>query len=219
LLWEWKYNLEDIERLRTGEETSNIFSTQYLQKPVPLEGLLFPKETTKYYETLPENPDYILLNIDPADEGKDCLSSNVYLCKDKEVFVSDVIYTPENSDIAIPRIILQVKESKTNYVRIESNGGWSLYRKEIKRQLSELGSDCEARSFSQHKNKEIRIYNEAPTIRNRFLFNKNAIGEYAKAIHDMNYYQKMVKDQKDDFVDNLAAASQHLKKIGILDTI
>jgi len=190
-----------------------------MQEPVPLEGLLFPKNEIKYYEVLPEDPDYILINIDPADEGNDHLNCNLYLVKDDKVFVSEVIYTKDNSTITIPRIEQLVITSKTNYLRCESNGGWMIYYKEIRRRVDELGLSCECRYYNSIKNKELRIYNEAPTILNRFLFARTQNNEYSKAMTALIKYQKMVKNQEDDFPDNLAAVSQHLKKNDILKVL
>ena len=86
-----------------------------------MEGLLFPSTETRYYDSLPDNPDYILCQVDPADEGKDRTCSAIYFVKDGLVYVADVLYLPDNADITVPLIIGQIKRFGPSRVHVESN--------------------------------------------------------------------------------------------------
>ena len=185
---------------------------EYMQNPRTLEGVLFTEETTKFYEHN-KDYDYTCCFIDPADMGKDMTASIIVGVKDREVFVENVVYTKDATEITIPLITEQVAKYKPSYVRIEANAGWRLYALELERRIENV-SGAEVRIFNQTKNKEIRIYDEAPTIRRLFHFKK---GVYDAALRDMFSYLKMVKDQKDDFVDCLASASRHFKEENFID--
>jgi hypothetical protein len=99
-------------------------------------------------------------------------------------------------------------------MRVESNAGWRLYAMELRNRINDTIDCTDVAIFNQKLNKEVRIYDEAPTIRRLFHF-KN--GCYEEAMRDMFAYMKLVKDQKDDFVDCLAEASRYFKKNNLID--
>ena len=70
--------------------------------------------------------------------------------------------------------------------------------------------------FFSKTNKEIRIFNEAPSVQRNFYFKT---GKYELAMKHLTSYLKMVKDQKDDFPDVLTAASEYLKQQKIIDVL
>lgn len=218
-LWEYKYTVEELLKLR--KINSWNFDTQYLQNPKPIEGLLFPESTTRYYKDEPEEPDFIYMQCDPADEGTNKTCSAVYKVKGEDVYVSDVIYTEKPSEVVIPEIIMQMKMNNVRQARVESNSAWSLYRKEIKRQAAESGLGVEIISVKQRDNKEVRIFNQAPTIQRRFVYRHPSIQNAAYKVYmaDKHSYLKLVKDQKDDGVDTDTAACEYLKRLGMIPTI
>jgi len=209
--------LEDLKKQR--ELDSWVFETQYMQKPKPIEGLLFPESTTKYYDALPSDPDYIFSFVDPAD-GHDYTASIVYYIKNKKVFVANVLYNREDTTISIPKILAQLKQFGVATCIIESNSAWSLFRKAIKEKAAEMGIATNIRSVSQHTNKELRIFNHAPSITSSFHYPKNAENNETKLyLKHRHSYLKLVKNQVDDGVDADAAACEWLKKNGIIPVI
>ena len=214
--WPSRRPLEELKKLRKLNPW--VFNTQQQQKPMPIEGLLFPEEETLYFSETPTNPDVVFIQVDPADEGKDCYCSKVYAIKDGYCHNVETMYTEDRLEITIPRQKDQILRWKPSYVNIESNSAWRLVAKDIKEWASTLGLDCEIRRFSVHENKELRIFNEAPTIRNRFRYlspeKQNA--EYRNCMKEKHAYMKMGKNQKDDGVDCDAAASHWAKKSGLI---
>lgn len=210
--WPSRRPLEELKKLR--ELNPWVFNTQQQQKPMPIEGLLFPKEETKYFEVIPDDPEVVFIQMDPADEGDNMYCSKVYYIKDGYCLNVDVIYTEDKLEITMPRLKEQILKWKPSYVNVESNSAWRLVAKEIKEWAAEYAPDSEVRRHNATANKENRIFNEAPTIRNRFLYltpskqNK----EYKRCMDDMHRYLKMVKDQRDDCVDVDAAASFWAKR-------
>lgn len=210
--WPSRRPLEELKKLR--ELNPWVFNTQQQQKPMPIEGLLFPEEKTKYFEVIPDDPEVVFIQMDPADEGDNMYCSKVYYIKDGYCLNVDVIYTEDKLEITMPRLKEQILKWKPSYVNVESNSAWRLVAKEIKEWAAEYAPDSEVRRHNATANKENRIFNEAPTIRNRFLYltpskqNK----EYKRCMDDMHRYLKMVKDQRDDCVDVDAAASFWAKR-------
>lgn len=217
-LWSFKHTVEELHKLR--EVNSFVFDTQYMQNPKPIDGLLFSDSDTKWFEGIPDNPEYIHIQVDPSDEGKDRTCSAVYYVINQQVFVVDVIYTSDKSDIVIPRIIEQIGKWGASSCNIESNSAWSLFRKEIKRRAEEAGLKTNIRSISNHINKELRIFNNAPSIVGRFHYRKDSTDkDYQLYLKDRHSYLKMVKNQKDDGVDCDAAACDFFKKNSLIPII
>jgi len=219
-LWPSKHSVEQLHELRKNMGEWN-FDTQFMQNPAPLEGLLFPSTETKYYDRLPDSPDYVLCQVDPADEGKDNTCSAVYFVKDGLVYVADVIYTPDNADITVPLIIEQIKRFGPSRVNVESNAAWRLYVREVRNRVAEAGLNCDVVRINQHVNKEVRIFNQFPSVRSSFLYARKDIqsAQYDRYMTDRHRYIKMVKDQRDDGVDTDAAACEYLKKSGIIPIV
>lgn len=219
-LWPSKHSVEQLHELRKNMGEWN-FDTQFMQNPAPLEGLLFPSTETKYYDRLPDSPDYVLCQVDPADEGKDNTCSAVYFVKDGLVYVADVIYTPDNADITVPLIIEQIKRFGPSRVNVESNAAWRLYVREVRNRVAEAGLNCDVVRINQHVNKEVRIFNQFPSVRSSFLYARKDIqsAQYDRYMTDRHRYMKMVKDQRDDGVDTDAAACEYLKKSGIIPIV
>lgn len=219
-LWPGKHTVEQLHELRRNMGEWN-FDTQFMQNPAPIEGLLFPSTETKYYDRLPDSPDYILCQVDPADEGKDCTCSAIYLVRDGLVYVADVIYTPDNADVTVPLIVEQIKRFGPSRVNVESNAAWRLYVREVRNRVAEAGLTCDVVRVNQHVNKEVRIFNQYPSVRSSFLYARkdSQSPEYARYMSDKHRYMKMVRDQRDDGVDTDAAACEFLKKSGIIPIV
>lgn len=156
-----------------------------------------------------------------ADEGKDCTCSAIYLVRDGLVYVADVIYTPDNADITVPLIVEQIKRFGPSRVNVESNAAWRLYVREVRNRVAEAGLTCDVVRVNQHVNKEVRIFNQYPSVRSSFLYARkdSQSPEYARYMSDKHRYMKMVKDQRDDGVDTDAAACEFLKKSGIIPIV
>ena len=216
-LWEFRMPLQELKRQQ--ELDGWVFGTQYMQDPKPIEGLLFPENKTKWFDGIPDNPEYIHIQCDPADEGVDYTASVVYYIIQQQVYVVDVIFTQDSSEITIPRVVKQIADWGASTAVIESNSSWSLFRKEIKNRVAELGLATNVRATTARENKEIRIFNHAPSIIDRFHYKRNADGEYARYLKLKHSYLKMVKDQKDDGVDCDTSACQYFKRNGLIPIV
>lgn len=219
-LWPEKHSVEQLHELRRNMGEWN-FDTQFMQNPAPMEGLLFPSTETRYYDCLPEDPDFVLCQVDPADEGRDRTCSAVFTVKDGLVYVADVIYTEDNADVTVPLIVEQIRRFGPSRVNVESNAAWRLYVREVRNRVAETGLHCDVVRINQRENKEVRIFNQFPSVRGTFLYaradRQNA--QYREYMKDKHRYMKMVKDQRDDGVDVDAAACEFLKNSGIIPIV
>lgn len=216
-LCEFKHNLKELHDLRRINPW--VFETQYMQNPKPLEGRLFAEGDTMYFSESPVNPDLVFIQVDPADEGKDCYCSKVYVISEGYCYNVETMYTEDRLEITVPRQKDQIRRWKPAYVNIESNSAWRLVAKDIKEWAMNEGLDSEIRSFKVHTNKELRIFNEAPTIRNKFkyLSPDKQNDEYSRCMAEKHSYIKLARNQKDDGVDCDAAASYWAKRNGLLE--
>jgi hypothetical protein len=94
-----------------------------------------------------------------------------------------------------------------------------MYKNKIRDSVSELGLDTEVKGFHSKENKEIKIYNAAPSIRNRFIYFpvKNQSDEYKKAMKYRHSYLKMIKNQVDDSVDADSCLANNLIRNNIIE--
>ena len=106
-------------------------------------------------------------------------------------------------------------------MNVESNAAWRLYVREVRNRVAEAGMHCDVVRINQRENKEVRIFNQFPTIRSTFLYAKEdrQNPQYREYMKDKHRYMKMVRDQKDDGVDVDAAACEFLKNSGIIDIV
>lgn len=207
-MWKRKITLDELKTIRKLNDW--VFGTQYQQNPKPIEGLMY--KNINYFTEINE-PESKMLFIDPADEGEDFLCACMLYIKNKKVYVEEVLYDQHNTETLTPYILDIVKRHSPSYVHIESNSAWVLFAKAMREKIAEISS-ASVRCYISKSNKEIRIFNEAPSVERNFYFKK---GAYDLAMKHLTSYLKMVKNQKDDFPDILTAASEYLKQQKIID--
>ena len=209
-MWPKKISLDELKAIRSLDEW--VFGTQYQQDPKPIKGLMYTN--INYYNEIIE-PELKLMFIDPADEGKDFLCAAMFYVKDKKVYVEEVLYDQKNTETLTPYILDMITRHKPTYVHIESNAAWMIFAKALRSEINKISS-ASVRCYISKTKKEIRIFNEAPSVQRNFYFK---IGKYELAMKHLTSYLKMVKDQKDDFPDVLTAASEYLKQQKIIDVL
>ena len=209
-MWPKKISLDELKTIRSLDKW--VFGTQYQQDPKPIEGLMYTN--INYYNEIIE-PELKLMFIDPADEGKDFLCAAMFYVKDKKVYVEEVLYDQKNTETLTPYILDMITRHKPTYVHIESNAAWMIFAKALRAEINKISS-ASVRCYISKTNKEIRIFNEAPSVQRNFYFKT---GKYELAMKHLTSYLKMVKDQKDDFPDVLTAASEYLKQQKIIDVL
>lgn len=76
-LWEYKHDREEIEILR---KNPFIFSSQYMQDPSPVGGVVFRDEWWRYYDVLPQGFLKKIITADTASKTKTANDFSVFQC-------------------------------------------------------------------------------------------------------------------------------------------
>ncbi len=205
------YPLAKIEKLRTDPKTANIFQSQFMQDPKPLEGLGFSENELKRFEKVGDY-DLDIIFADPADRGNDYFSA-VHLkadSKSRNVYVYEfpVFDNKGNDNIYFSQLIEYIKNNDIDDVWLESNTLNSLTINKLKESLPNNNF-----MFVNHsKNKEARVEKASYLIKAYFKFRHEQNERYNKAFNMLTSYQLYVKNQKDDIPDVLAFGVEELNK-------
>jgi hypothetical protein len=225
----WYKKRRELAKLRG---TSYLFETVYQQNPIPKEGLLFPKEDLKYFyfedidkEVLPE-----ILFIDPAGKGSNNTCGG--FCKVKsqeEVYVIDMIYTPEEPKLSKAICVKKILEHKNNLGKIsgEGNFGGDIYLEGIEELLGKNDFSISINIKASSENKESKIFIMSDLIKNCFRFpyefDRDGNRQYEiggpmdRAIKALTKYLGkingvFVTNQEDDFADDLVGLLRMLNE-------
>lgn len=92
-LWPMKHNLEELYKLR--EINPVVFETQYMQNPIPTEGLMYHEFRTYQNIELPSGSkaNQRWCYVDTADTGSDYLCAICFINTPEMLYVIDVLYT------------------------------------------------------------------------------------------------------------------------------
>lgn len=159
-LWEWKHTMDDILGMKNNPITKDIFQSQYMQDPKPIEGLMYGEFKT--YSDLPEVGKLDYLNYtDTADTGDDYLCSISYIDTGHLKYVQDIVYTTEameETEVLTAELLIKCGTKKS---KIESNNGGRGFARNVQgfegNSITVKGK-CVITWFHQTKNKETRIF-------------------------------------------------------------
>lgn len=213
-LWEYKLNMNDIEKLRTHHRTAHIFDTQYMQDPKPAEGVLFKKNKLNYFSLSEFNHENVTSKIgvvDTADGGTDYFSFPILKKAGDKWYLVDVICTIDGLEVTSPLSAAKIKEHALDYVKVETNNQGKDYYRYLKKNVT----NTSIRGVWSVQNKETRILMQAGWIMENVSFRNDYEpgSDYDIFMTLLTKYLKMVKNQKDDAADSLAAAAQFIKKL------
>jgi predicted phage terminase large subunit-like protein len=207
-IWDGKHNLEFLEKLR--KINPYVFETQYMQNPMPLEGLLFPEKELKLFsktDQLP-NEDAGCVYVDVADEGGDFLCA--VLCKliGEKVYIFDVVYNKENMDANVKYVAHKINDNKITNVWVESNSMGAVFTRLLKHLCGR------GKGFSNTTNKMTRILAQSDFIKSQFYFLKEdeRREEYKLYMKSLFSFNKEGKNKNDDAPDATAGLAFHLQR-------
>lgn len=219
-LWGWKFPIEDIESIKNSSKTAHMFETQYMQNPMPIEGLAFPKSEMKTYKTIPTEiiieegkekeveQGWTFIVNDTADEGADNFAGPIFKVIGDYVYLKDAIFDQENLTIQLSQMADKLKIHKpVAKVVIEINNAGAFF----KRTLAEKHPDVEFFGQWSKGKKMSRILSYSGIIKLYFLFPENPSPVVERF---MNQVFRLLKTSKkeDDAPDSLAIAAMHLEE-------
>lgn len=199
-LWPYKHTIEDLESMRRANPT--VFERQYMQNPVPREGMLYTLFET--YKDLPQTGRLqVKAYVDTADTGEDYLCSIVYLAHEGLFYLLDVIYTQEPMEITERKVSGQFEKYDVKHADIESNNGGRGFARNVERNLKEAGIISTISWFYQSKNKQARIFNESSNVQRFIRYPEDWQYQWPKFADAVRRYTSKGKNKNDDAPDTL----------------
>ena len=211
-LWEFKHTIDELNKLKKDNET--VFERQYQQDPKPLKGLLFPSNELQYYkpnDLTDKSFESSLAYCDIADEGNDSLSAVIGRNINEFVYVPEVVFTKENTNITLPLVSDLLNRHKVEYCRVESNSMGGMFGKELQKIVA-----TDILLINNSQNKHTRILMESRFIIKyfRFLHPDYQNESYKTFMKELCKYMKEIKSQpSDDAPDSLSGLSLFIRNL------
>lgn len=189
------------------------FECIYQQHPMDREGLVFTN--LKRYKELPKgNPDVVYMACDVAFSGSDNLSAPMAYQYGDDVYIPDVVFSPEGYTATEPIVSSFMTKYSPNFAKFEANNGGDFYAKDIKNAVSDI---IDTRIYSERtkSNKMFRISQFEPVIQT-FYFKDRSLyppgSMYDKFIREIERFNINGKNKHDDAVDSLAMLAEMKRK-------
>ena len=190
-----------------------IWLAEYMQQPIDLEGRLFSKldqitrsEFDIRVKSTNEGIEGFLAYVDVADEGKDYTAAAISAIIKNQVYIVDVFFSRDNTDITIPQVAALLNKYNVQYCRVESNSMGAMYA----RTLQKL-TKTRILQVRNATNKITRIIMQSAFILNNFVFIQNQNPMYLQFIDNVLSFSKEGKNKNDDAPDTLAGLSMFIQ--------
>lgn len=137
--------------------------------------------------------DYIYIPVDPANLGGDDFAGLVCYLFGNKIFVIDVLYNTQGTDINELNIVDMVLKHKAHGVGIEGVFGWAETVQRIRERLDRLNYEGEVRQLKPRTAKHVRITSRSAFIRNQFYFRGDWINnpQYSKFMRNLTSYKRI----------------------------
>lgn len=219
-LCERVFDLNDIDKLKNGEETAHVFETQYMQNPKPLKGAMFRADELNYFtidELRKDLSETTMGAVDVADSGKDYLSfPSGHVIGDK-FYVIDWLYSQANTEITRPQVISLINNNDIDHTLIETNSFGKEFYRQVKYEVGSLNNMYGIFNKSAKNGEHGRILKVAEFIKNRFVFRTDIDprSDYAKAMQHLTRYMKDGSFKIDDAPDSLCMIVYLMRRLGM----
>lgn len=193
-----------------------IWSAEFMQEPVDIKGRLFGdiktisnEEFTEFNKGLrAEEIEGAVAYVDVADEGADYLASAVAQKIRGSWFITDYMFTRENTDITMPTLADKLNRSNVSYVRIESNAMGAMFARGVQKMTK-----AKVLPIHNTRNKETRIIMESAFVMSEFTFVKKGDAQSEQFIQNVLAYSKEGKNKHDDAADCIAGLSFFIRSL------
>ena len=201
-----------------------IWQAEWQQNPIEAEGILLPIEQLKRFsidELLADKekgivkpPDAIKGRVDTADEGTDYFCSVVGFIYGEKIYIVDVMYTQEGTEITEPKLAQQLIDYHTEVTTIESNFGGKSFARGVKNILKDKGNQCLVKTKVTTRNKETRILMKAAYVKEYFVFRNDYEpgSDYDKFMQSLTSYMKAGNNRHDDANDTVTGLAEDVSR-------
>lgn len=202
---------------RAAFEKSDDFGSwlaQYMGMPIEVRGQVFSPESLRYYngELPEEEPDRVLMVVDPSWGGGDYVSGPVFFQYGEDLFLHDWIFTNKDKFISEPQIVESILRNAVQVCYVEGTRVTGTYAEELDKRLRDVGSRINLQRTTKHwasqSGKSQRIFDKAPEIISRVVFrdSKHREKPYQQAMQQLFSFTVESKVKHDDAADSLAMA-------------
>lgn len=191
-LWPMKHNLEELYKLR--EINPVVFETQYMQNPIPTEGLMYHEFKTYQNIELPSGSkaNQRWCYVDTADTGSDYLCAICFINTPEMLYVIDVLYTQlpmEKTEVMLAKMLT---ENSISECLIESNNGGRQFARNVKRitRATLHNFKTAINTFTQTKNKAARIFSNSALVNSDVAFPERWDKKWREFYNAITTYRK-----------------------------
>jgi len=182
-----------------------IWLAEYMQEPVDVKGRLFGSLdviTREDWAELSTRCEGYLAYIDVADQGKDYTAMAIGGIVKDHIYIVDVLFTRENTDITTPKCAALLDKYKVNYCRVESNSMGAMFSRGLQR-----ATKTRVLQVSNTQNKITRIIMQSAFILNNISFVGRDSKDFHNFIENLKGFSKEGKNKNDDAPDCMAGLS------------
>ena len=193
------------EKLKLGDLQ---YLSEYGQDCETSEGYLY--NIQKVAEI--ENKGVKIAITDPADDG-DCYNASMFgSIYNNKIWINDIIYCKDPSEIMIPRNIKKAKEFKPYAFHCEKDGIGSMFGKQINAKYPLV------RFFNSKENKYNRIFSKSNIVSKHVIFLENSPNmEYENAVNHIISYKRVGQNKYKDIEDCLTSLVEVAIKNGLIN--
>ena len=191
-LWPMKHNLDELYKLR--EINPVVFETQYMQNPIPTEGLMYHEFKTYQNIELPSGSkaNQRWCYVDTADTGSDYLCAICFINTPEMLYIIDVLYTQlpmEKTEVMLAKMLT---ENSITECLIESNNGGRQFARNVKRitRATLHNFKTAINTFTQTKNKAARIFSNSALVNSDVAFPENWDKKWREFYNAITTYRK-----------------------------
>jgi predicted phage terminase large subunit-like protein len=205
------------EYIKVKEDTDEeIWSAEYMQDPIEIKGLLFPKSELRFYRPADVDltkAEYKFAYVDPADEGGDYNAAPFCYLIGNRIYIADVVCNQSGTDVNIPDLVERIVVGKLNGAEVEGNSAWILFGKDLRTKVQARYPSCEIRVIKNTTNKQTRIIAQSAFIKHHMYFPEDyeRHPQFKAFINWLTKYMRQGENKIDDPPDSLAGAAQHFK--------
>jgi len=210
------------EDVKTTEEyikiknsvAQEIWSGEYMQEPAEIEGLLFRAsdlKTFKKEDIAGQKPESILGYADIADQGDDSLSVPFAKIFKGKIFIDEVLFTKQSTDVTVELLAEMIKRINPDYVRMEGNGMGNIFANSVRKLVESEKVLTIHNSTSKHS----RILNMYGFILKycHFLDKSEYVpgSDYDRFMRELTSYMRDGKSKHDDSPDSLSGLAYFIQ--------
>ena len=179
----------------------------YMNEPIEREGQLYSPEELRRFFTMPENePDAIIAICDTKEQGNDYLAMPIFKQYGDDFYLDVWICDNGKVEVLEKRVARALKDNNVRLCRIESNRGGTLFAKEVREELKDIGGSTTITTKWTQSNKETRIQVNSGWVKEHILFRDDSVSnrEYRTAMNQLYKYTMAGKNKHDDIPDVLS---------------